>query len=144
MSDGRIEITPLRREHLDGAIELFAEERWMSYTADTERTWRALAAPGSFSLVALHGSAVIGIAHALSDGEIESFLSVLIVARAHRGRGVGRALLRATQHQAPGLRLDLISDADGFYERLGFERMSGFRRSLRPAGESSPAGDDHR
>ncbi len=46
------EIVSLEREHLLGVIELFAGERW-SYADDELRTWRALTAPGTLSLVAL-------------------------------------------------------------------------------------------
>jgi hypothetical protein len=35
------------------AIALFAAEGWQTYTADPDRTYRALTAPGSTILVAL-------------------------------------------------------------------------------------------
>jgi hypothetical protein len=42
-----VELTGLVREHLDGALMLFAVERSPTYTADPERMYRALTAPGA-------------------------------------------------------------------------------------------------
>ncbi len=117
----------LEREHLPGVIELFAGERW-SYADDEQRTWRALTAPGALSLVALSSEqSVMGIAQILSDGKVQAFLAVLVVAREHRREGVARRLVEEARARTGGLRLDVISCADPFYERLGFRRVSGFR-----------------
>jgi predicted N-acetyltransferase YhbS len=126
VSDQRVEIVPFARKHLAGAMEIFAEERW-AYAQDGERTWRALSAPGTETLVAVGEERVLGLAQTMGDGEIQTFLAALIVARASRGAGVGRALVAAAVARNKGIRLDLISEADGFYEELGFSRMSGFR-----------------
>jgi predicted N-acetyltransferase YhbS len=121
------EIVPFAREHLPGVIELFASEHW-SYADDEQRTWQALTAPGALSLVALAPEqAVIGIAQVLSDGEIQAFLAILVVAETHRGEGVARCLVEEALARTHCLRLDVISCADPFYEQLGFGRVSGFR-----------------
>ncbi len=117
----------MEREHLPGVIELFSGERW-SYAEDEQRTWRALTAPGTLSVVALSSEqTVIGIAQVLSDGEVQAFLAVLVVAHAHRREGVARCLVEEARARTHGLRLDVISCADPFYEQLGFQRVSGFR-----------------
>jgi predicted N-acetyltransferase YhbS len=120
-------VVMLEREHLPGVIELFAGERW-SYADDEQRAWRALAAPGTLSLVALASDlTVIGIAQVLSDGEIQAFLALLVVAPEHRRDGVARRLVEEARARTRCLRLDVISCADPFYEQLGFRRASGFR-----------------
>jgi len=112
---------------MPGVMELFAGERW-SYADDEQRTWRALTAPGTLSLVALSSEeTVVGIAQVLSDGEVQAFLAVLVVAREHRRGGVARRLVEEARARTYGLRLDVISCADQFYEQLGFRRVSGFR-----------------
>lgn len=127
-----LEIVPFVREHLPAVIELFAAEGW-SYAQDDQRTWRALTAPGSLSLVALcTDQKVVGIAQVLSDGEIQAFLATLVVAKTHRRRGVAGQLVQQALARTRCIRLDVISCADPFYERLGFNRLSGFR--LRPEG----------
>lgn len=65
-------IAPFERAHLDGVMALFAAEGW-SYAEDEGRCWRALSAAGSTSVVALVDDAVAGVAHVLSDGEIQTF-----------------------------------------------------------------------
>lgn len=123
-----LEIVSFEREHMPGVIELFAREHW-SYADDEQRTWRALTAPGSTSIVALSPEqAVIGIAQVLSDGEVQAFLAILVVAREHRRVGVARRLVEEALTRTQYLRLDVISCADPFYEQLGFRRVSGFRQ----------------
>src|SRR5512133_743802 len=61
------ELTAFTREHLDGAIALFAAEGWHTYTADRERTYRSLVAPGSTTLVVLDGATVIALIQLQSD-----------------------------------------------------------------------------
>lgn len=113
-------------EHLDDVIGLLAAEGW-SHADDPQRTWRALTAPGSTSIVALVDDDLVGVAQVLSDGEIQSFLALLAVRRSHRRRGVGRMLIDCAFERAGGRRLDLISCADPFYEALGYRRLPAFR-----------------
>lgn len=124
------EIVAFEHEHLPGVMGLFAAERW-SYAADQKQTWRALTAPGSIALVALaDGGGVAGIVQTLSDGEVQAFLSILLVAADQRGAGIGGALVQEALRRSPGIRLDLISCADGFYRALGFRPVSGFRYTV--------------
>ena len=121
------ELTSFTREHLDGALSLFAAEEWDTYTAESERTLRALAAPGATTLVAVDGGAVVGLIQLQSDGQIQAHLSALVVTEAWRGRGLARALLREALSQAGGLRMDIISAAEPFYLHLGARPRPGFR-----------------
>jgi predicted N-acetyltransferase YhbS len=79
------------------------------------------------ALVALADGQVVGIAQTLSDGEVQAFLSILLVAGSRRGAGIGSALVQEALRRTPGTRLDLISCADDFYRALGFRPVSGFR-----------------
>ena len=85
---------------LDGAIALFADEGWLTYAQDPERTCRALVAPGSTTLVALDSARVVGLVQLQSDGEIQAHLSALLVPESWRGRGRGRTLLREAFERA--------------------------------------------
>lgn len=59
-------------------------------------------------------------------------LHTLVVSEAFRGKGVGRALMAASESAAmaagaKGIRLDVLIGNDGgraFYERLGYERFA--------------------
>jgi ribosomal protein S18 acetylase RimI-like enzyme len=124
------ELAAFSREHLDGALALFGAEGWETYTEDAERTYRALSAPGSTTLVALSDGEVVGAIQLQSDGEIQAHLSLLIVGEAARGQGIARRLLREALRRAGGMRMDILTRTVGFYERLGADSVPGFR--LRP------------
>lgn len=126
MPEADVSVVPFDRAHLSGVLALFAAEGW-SYADDAERAWRALTAQGSTCIVALVDGSVVGVAHVLSDGEIQAFLTVLLVEQAHRRVGIGARLVRDAFANAGVHRMDLMSCADGFYDALGFQRMSGFR-----------------
>lgn len=125
-----IQLAQYGRGHLDGALALFTEEGWETYTEDPERTHRALTAPGSTTLVALDGETVAGIVQLQSDGEIQAHLSALLVGERWRGRGLSRLLLREALTTAGGMRIDIITAAESFYEHLGADRRPGFRLRL--------------
>lgn len=129
MTDQSPEIVAFERVHLAGAMELFAAARW-SYASDAERTWRALTAPGSISLVALLDEQVVGVAQTIGDGELQAFLAALLVHERHRRRGIARALVAEAIRRTPGTRVDLISCADDLYQALGFRHVSGFRLTI--------------
>jgi ribosomal protein S18 acetylase RimI-like enzyme len=122
-----VTIEPFAREHLDAVFGLFAQERWLSYSTDPERTYAALTAAGVTSLVALDGGEVVGAIQLQSDGVIQAHISAMVVARDHRERGIGRRLIREALERAGGERIDLCSVADGFYGALTDRRFTGFR-----------------
>jgi len=120
-------IVPYAPEHRPGTIALFASELWPSYTREPRRTCEALRAPGVTTLVALEGGGVIGVVQVQSDGAIQAHLSTIVVARSHRRRGVGRALLAEALRAAGGEKLDVLSIADDFYASMTNRRFSGWR-----------------
>jgi GNAT superfamily N-acetyltransferase len=83
------------------------------------------------ALVATEEDAVIGFLRAVSDGAVTTYVAELLVAPAHRGSGIGAALLAVCQLAGPGTRLDLLAaDASrAYYGHLGFRSLPGFRRS---------------
>jgi ribosomal protein S18 acetylase RimI-like enzyme len=120
-------ITAYQREHLDGCLRLFAAEGWHTYSSDPERAHRAFTAPGSTALVAVVDEEVVGICQLQSDGHVQAHLSTIAVASEHRRRGIARELLREALERAGGLRIDLVSYFDPFYEAVASRRFSGFR-----------------
>jgi ribosomal protein S18 acetylase RimI-like enzyme len=120
-------IQPFAQAHLDGLIALVAAEGWNEYADDAERTYRALSAPGVTTLVALADGRVVGAIQVQSDGVIQAHVSMLLIDREWRGRQLGSALLREGLERAGGLRLDIRTRTEGYYERLGASRSLGFR-----------------
>lgn len=126
-------------EHLSGVLRLCEAEGWPSFPADPSRALRAFTAPGVRTVVALHGRDIVGFAHVLSDGEVQAYLSLLVVDAAWRRRGVGHALVVECFRRAGAQRLDVLSDegASGFYESYRHRQLPGYRL-FPPGPEESP------
>ncbi len=127
MSATAASIEPYAHAHLDELVALFAAEGWTEYTEDAKRTHRALSAPGVTTLAAIADGRVVGAIQVQSDGEIQAHVSLLVIDLHWRGRGLGSRLLREALERAGGLRLDIRTRTEGYYERLGASRSLGFR-----------------
>jgi ribosomal protein S18 acetylase RimI-like enzyme len=129
-----ISIEPFTPAHLDGLIALAAAEGWTEYADDVERTRRALTAPGVTTLVAIAVGHLVGAIQVQSDGLIQAHVSMLLIARDSRGVGLGSRLLRHGLERAGGLHLDVRTQTEGYYERLGASRSLGYRLTRRDLG----------
>ncbi|KAB2343592.1 GNAT family N-acetyltransferase [Actinomadura rudentiformis] len=67
---------------------------------------------------------LVGIARSISDFSYVTYLSDIAVSRAHQRSGIGRALMDATQKEAPQAKIVLLSApaAADYYPHLGFTR----------------------
>ena len=140
-----LSIEPFENAHLDGLVALVAAEGWTEYMVDGERTSRALIAPGVTTLVAIDDGRVVGAIQVQSDGVIQAHVSMLLIDPRWRGRQIGFRLLREGLERAGGLRLDVRTRTEGYYERLGASRSLGFRLTredlgLNPALHERPTG----
>jgi N-acetylglutamate synthase-like GNAT family acetyltransferase len=65
---------------------------------------------------------LVGIARSISDFSYVTFLSDIAVSRAHQRSGIGKALIEATQKEAPQAKLVLLSApaATEYYPHIGF------------------------
>ncbi|GAA2134459.1 GNAT family N-acetyltransferase [Nocardioides bigeumensis] len=89
--------------------------------ADVERqldgAWRVVAAYDGAT------GALVGFARALSDGVALAYLADVFVEDAHRGRGLGHALVTAMVDEGPGSGFRWMlhtADAHGLYAAHGF------------------------
>jgi predicted N-acetyltransferase YhbS len=125
---GKTKIETFRPEHAEQVAELCRAEGW-DFWEDVGAAERALLAPSATTLIACEDGRVIGAAEVLSDGAINWVLGVLVVAPEHRGRGIGKALVRAAFAATGARRLDVLTEDEGpaFYRSLPGREMSGFR-----------------
>jgi ribosomal protein S18 acetylase RimI-like enzyme len=122
-----VEIVPFEDGHAEGIARLSTTVQWPSLTT-AETVLRVCTAPGSSAYVAVHDGDVVGWAQALGDGVLQSHLSFVAVAPAHRRRGIARLLTVATFQATRTLRMDLITDsAESFYAAFQHKRMAGYR-----------------
>jgi GNAT superfamily N-acetyltransferase len=122
-----VELAAFREAHLPAVIELCRQEDWPTYPSNPESALRALAAPGTVTLVAVIDDDVVGFAHALTDG-VTAYLAQLLVGQPYRRQGVGRSLVDAMLARCARVRMDLLSDtAEHFYGQWRHKRYTGFR-----------------
>lgn len=103
----------------------------------------------SRALVAVHDGEVVGFARGVTDGLSNGYLSMVVVAPAHRGRGLGSRLVRELMGDDGGVTWVLRAEregARGFFEKLGFaastsamERKRGPPTSPAPPSLSRPS-----
>jgi GNAT superfamily N-acetyltransferase len=77
--------------------------------------------------VAVLDGKVVGFARGLSDGQSNGYLSMVVVADTHRGKGIGRRLVEHAMGTAPDITWVLRAGREGatdFFAKLGFEASS--------------------
>jgi ribosomal protein S18 acetylase RimI-like enzyme len=122
-----MEFRPYEPADLPGIIKLCEAEGWPSLPGDTQRAHRILTNPGVTTFVAVDDDQVAGFIYLLSDGEVQAYIATMAVTAASRGRGIGTRLINEAFMACGAERIDLLSAADGFYEKLPHRRLPGFR-----------------
>jgi len=124
-----MEFRAFKREDLNQIIRLCEAEGWQSYTADPERTRRALSGSGVITVVAIEDGKVLGFAQLLTDGAIRAYLANMVVDSSRRESGIGRRLVEEVFARCNAVYIDLLSTdgAGAFYETFPHQRFPGYR-----------------
>jgi predicted N-acetyltransferase YhbS len=119
-----MEIRAIRPTEIEAARSLLLAEEGWGPRFDDAGEFRRLISKSQCALVAVDGGAVVGFARAISDDMSNGYLTLLIVAKGHRGRGIGRALVKAVVGDDRRMTWILRADpgASSFYEKVGFVR----------------------
>ena len=98
-------------------------EEWEEYHGPAGRERYAQALIGSAAYVALLDGEICGFVRCREDFGFGLYVHDLLVKRECRGRGIGRMLMERALADFAGQAGYVMSDEDGYYERLGYRRI---------------------
>jgi GNAT superfamily N-acetyltransferase len=124
--------TDRTRLDLDAIHTYLSERSYWARGRSRDQIVRAIDNSLPFGLY--HGAEQVGFARVVSDWATFAWLADVYVLPAHRGRGLGKALVEAViEHPAvAGLPRVMLATADahGLYERYGFTLLDGAERFM--------------
>jgi ribosomal protein S18 acetylase RimI-like enzyme len=107
---------------IESARLLLQNASWGKRVSDPV-VFRELVARSQVALVAILEGEVVGFLRALTDGLFNGYISMVVVAPEHRGKGIGTALVRRAMGDNLEMTWVLRAGRDGvtaFYRKLGF------------------------
>ncbi len=118
-----MEIRPIQADEIETARHLLVANHWGPRVSDAG-VFAELIARSQIALVAVDNGQIVGFLRAITDGLFNGYLSMVVVADSHRGRGIGSALVKTAMGDNEEMTWVLRAGRDGvaaFYEKLGFQ-----------------------
>jgi GNAT superfamily N-acetyltransferase len=122
-----MQVRRIQPSELEAAQRLLLGSRFEGERLTDLERFRELISRSQRALVAVEAGEVIGFARATCDELSNGYLSMLLVAEQHQGRGVGTALVKAVIGEDRSMGWVLRAGRPGvasFYEKLGFVRST--------------------
>ena len=120
-----VEVRTPHSSELPGVRALLTANGWAHRLGDD--AWIEKLVASSRAIVAIEAGEVVGFARGVTDGLSNGYLSMLVVAEAHRRKGIGTRLVREIIGAEREITWVLRASRPGareFFERLGFRSSS--------------------
>lgn len=121
-----MDIRRVQPSQFASVFELLASNGWRHRIGDLSQL-SALVDASQIADVAVVEDLVVGFVRGITDGLSNGYLSMVVVAPGHRGKGLGRRLVENAMGRNPGITWVLRAGRDGaaeFFAKLGFEASS--------------------
>ena len=117
-----------KHKRLSSYLYPLSKEKWISFTEEKVRS--LFSTNLSHYLVVEENQKILGFARYLTDEVMTTFLAEIIIDKSHRRKRLGQQLIEEIHKKYPLTRIELISEADGFYRSISFKPVgTGFRKS---------------
>lgn len=128
-------IRNFRTADLEQVRQLLTNEGWAARVSDPDR-FDAMLAGATRVMVATKGDQIVAFGRAITDGASNGYLSMVVVHRDFRRRGLGRQIVEALMGTNPDVTWVLRvgeerAGARAFWESLGFQASSAAMERLR-------------
>ncbi len=133
MTDLQYKTRRMNPEDIPGAMMLKEEAGWNQTTRD----WEFFLTPPNICMVADHNGLVTGTAAAIIYGNRTAWISMVLVSKKYRGRGIAGDLLNRLMDELSSIeviRLDATPEGKPVYSRIGFEEDHEILRMVRSPG----------
>lgn len=112
---------PVQPQEYELVRQFLSENGWAHRVADPERFVKMMQGTDR-SVAAWDGERVVGFGRALCDGVSNGYLSMIVVAEAARGQGIGREIVQRLIGTDPEITWMLRAGhgSEGFWSKIGF------------------------
>jgi len=117
-----MEVRAILPNEIEAARQLLLSAGWDRKVSNAEE-FAELVSRSQLALVAIDDHKIVGFIRALTDGMTNGYISMVVVAEALRGTGIGSALVQAVMGSDERVTWVLRAGRPGifgFYEKLGF------------------------
>lgn len=121
-----MELRRVQSSELSSLHELLAANGWRERVGNVQQLG-SLVEASQVADVALIEGEVVGFVRAITDGQSNGYLSMLVVAPMHRRKGIGRQLVERAMGTNAQVTWVLRAGREGaseFFAKLGFEHSS--------------------
>ena len=117
-------ILKYNRQHEEALLSAISQDSdWDMFTNSQAITHYKRRLLESISYVCVEDGNFYGFVRALQDDNFAIYVSELFVAPEYRGRKIGKLLLQHIQKNSANLTVYILSDEDGYYEKMGYKAV---------------------